>query len=127
MKTRGIIFVAVTVAAVLVAAWVVLAVATLRFAAGPWQTLPVELRVSNDTQIGITITGCITPSYSSPGEFTSVFAVLHSSTASCIVLQTSTGDYLGCLPTPTTRYHNGDTVRASGYLAEIPESDCGSY
>jgi hypothetical protein len=85
---------------------------------------PVRMWVKDDLRIGITITGCITPAYSSTGELTEVFAGLHDAKAFCIVQSTDSGDYIGCLPIPTTVYHNGDTILASSMDRSVHSRDC---
>lgn len=86
--------------------------------------LPVRMWVRDDLSIGITITGCITPAYSSTGELTEVFAKRHDAKAFCIVQSTDTGDYIGCLPVPTTIYHNGDTILVSSMDRSVRSRDC---
>jgi hypothetical protein len=85
---------------------------------------PVVMWVKDDLSIGITITGCGTTAYISTGELTEIDAKLHDAKASCIVQSTSTGDYLGCLPIPTTIYHNGDTILASSMDRSVQSPDC---
>ena len=85
---------------------------------------PVVMWVKDDLSIGITITGCGTTAYISTGELTEVDAELHDAKASCIIQSTDSGDYLGCLPIPTTVYHNGDTILASSMDRSVQSPDC---
>jgi hypothetical protein len=81
-------------------------------------TPTITLRVDNDLGIQVTLAGCASdPATLDPGQVVQIDPNANDRDAACVVFLGKTREFLGCFRIPTTRYHNGATVKLSGYSA----------
>ena len=77
-------------------------------------SFPIEVSVcgSNPLVLGSGETGLIDPNPNDPN-------------AACAIYQRDGAKYIGCLPIPTTVFHEGDTVRLKTLEESISVGKCG--
>jgi len=89
-------------------------------------TPTTTLYVLNDTQQTVTLSSCSSdPVTIAPGQNVVIDPNRHDPDAACIVYRGETGVDIGCLPTPTTRLMNGDTVKISATVKGVSPYKCG--
>jgi hypothetical protein len=79
-------------------------------------TPTVSVWVHNDTSQQATLAECASdPATIDPGQTVSIDLNKNDPSVTCLVYRDNTRVVLGCLPVPTTRYHDGAHISLSLY------------
>ena len=89
-------------------------------------TPTITINIHNDTAAMVTVSTCGSdPETIEPGQSAAVDPNPNDPHAACMVYQGDTRAELGCLPIPTTKYRDGDTVDLTKLVRGVPPEKCG--
>ncbi len=107
-----------------IAALAVGVVASLGLAFWLVYTPTVTVHLINDTNTEVTVSCGSDPPTLIRGQRVDLELTAHNARTACIVYQGEGRDIIGCLRIPTTRYHDGSTVRVSA-MTPTTSGACG--